>query len=287
MAVVLLLLKAIGWLLLAVLALLAVVLLLPVTLELDYAQGQFTAKLKLLGLRFALYPRPPKKEKPVRPAKKRPRPPKADRQKQPQPNPLPGQGLSSQPGGQQPAPPPPKEPSPVQSPGAPASQQHQTASPLGGQADQQKKAGQDTGQNTAKQKQKPAAAPQSQPQESWVMRWLADGRLQSLIQTAGGAVRRLLWGLRIHHIRIAVPVHRRDAAATALGVGWARAALHSSLGILNNFFRLQFKQLDIWPDYTGEDAGREVFSCKVTGQLIIMVNIAIWALVQLKRQKVW
>ena len=68
MAVVWLILKGIGWLLLVILALLIAALLVPVTAELCYEQGKFTAALRVLAVRVKLYPRP---EKPAKPKNKR------------------------------------------------------------------------------------------------------------------------------------------------------------------------------------------------------------------------
>ena len=64
MAVVWLILKGIGWILLVLLALLIAALLVPVTAELCYEQGKFTAALRVLAVRVRLYPRPEKPEKP-------------------------------------------------------------------------------------------------------------------------------------------------------------------------------------------------------------------------------
>ena len=58
MAVVWLILKGIGWILLVLLALLIAALLVPVTAELCYEQGKFTAALRVLAVRVRLYPPP-------------------------------------------------------------------------------------------------------------------------------------------------------------------------------------------------------------------------------------
>ena len=74
MAVLWLILKGIGWVLLVLLALLIAALLVPVTAELCYEKGQFSAALRVLAVRVKLYPRPEKPEKPKK--QKKPRRPK-------------------------------------------------------------------------------------------------------------------------------------------------------------------------------------------------------------------
>lgn len=64
MAVLWLILKGIGWVLLVLLALLIAALLVPVTAELCYEKGQFSAALRVLAVRVKLYPRPEKPESP-------------------------------------------------------------------------------------------------------------------------------------------------------------------------------------------------------------------------------
>ena len=56
MAVVWLILKGIGWILLVLLALLIAALLVPVTAELCYEKGQFSAALRVLAVRVKLDP---------------------------------------------------------------------------------------------------------------------------------------------------------------------------------------------------------------------------------------
>ena len=63
MGVLLLALKVLGWVLLALLALLVLALLLPVGLILEVDYDRFTAKVRAFGLTFRLYPRKPRKEK--------------------------------------------------------------------------------------------------------------------------------------------------------------------------------------------------------------------------------
>lgn len=110
--------------------------------------------------------------------------------------------------------------------------------------------------------------------------------VRGIAGTAGGFMGKVLAALRVHHIRVYLPVHGQDAAATALAVGRLHAVLGAALGALQNFFRLEFAQYELEPDYTGEKAGTAFFSCKITAHAIIMLIACIWALVRLKKQHV-
>lgn len=251
MAVVWLILKILGWVLLGLLALLIAALLVPVTAELCYEQGRFSAALRVLAVRVRLYPRP---EKPAKPAKpKRNSPPKA---------PKPPKAAGAKPTGA-------GRPSPAKPaqtpPGRPERQQ------TGGSAARPQ-------QTAGAGQPKPSARPEKTLGDTmdWVLAWA---------RTGGAILRRLLMSFKIHRICIRLPLHRDSAAATALAVGGVYAGLGAGLGALQNVFDLRLEQLDIWPDYTGEQQGQEHFSCKITSHLIIMVIVGIWALLRLHREK--
>lgn len=257
MAVAWLILKGIGWLLLVILALLIAALLVPVTAELCYEQGKFTAALRVLAVRVKLYPRP---EKPAKPKKKK-KPRKRKKGKPAAAQSQPAQTVMKA-----------TEKKTVE-PAAPPAQKAQTEGP------ESKKA---APQPAARPPQKKAGKAQPQPEKTlqetvdWVLSW---------VRTGGQILRRLLEGLKIHHIRIYLPVHRETAASTALAVGAVHAGLGASFGMLQNFLDLRMEQLVIEPDYTGEHQGQEHFSCKITSHLIIMVITGVWALLRLRREK--
>lgn len=110
--------------------------------------------------------------------------------------------------------------------------------------------------------------------------------LKKLLPIAGTSMRRILWALRIHHIRIVFPVHAGDAAQTAITVGRINAVLGTGFAVLQNYLRLSFKETNIWPDYTGENQDQAFFSCKITAQMYIMLIVIIWALLQLRKEKI-
>lgn len=255
MAVLWLILKGIGWVLLVLLALLIAALLVPVTAELCYEKGQFSAALRVLAVRVKLYPRPEKPEKPQK--QKKPRRPKKAKPVTKKPT---AQAAAEQEKAAA------TEQTPAHKPQAEVSEQKQAALQL---------AARQTGKATARP---PQQKPEKTLQETldWVLAW---------VRTGGQILRRLLEGFKIHHIQIYLPVHGETAASTALAVGAVHAGLGASFGMLQNFLDLRMEQLVIEPDYTGEHQGREHFSCKITSHLIIMVITGVWALLRLHKEK--
>ncbi|OUP23380.1 MULTISPECIES: DUF2953 domain-containing protein [Eubacteriales] len=255
MAVLWLILKGIGWVLLVLLALLIAALLVPVTAELCYEKGQFSAALRVLAVRVKLYPRPEKPEKPQK--QKKPRRPKKAKPVTKKPT---AQAAAEQEKAAA------TEQTPAHKPQAEVSEQKQAAL---------QPAARQTGKATARP---PQQKPEKTLQETldWVLAW---------VRTGGQILRRLLEGFKIHHIQIYLPVHGESAASTALAVGAVHAGLGASFGMLQNFLDLRMEQLVIEPDYTGEHQGREHFSCKITSHLIIMVITGVWALLRLHKEK--
>lgn len=265
MVVLWLILKGIGWVLLVLLALLIAALLVPVTAELCYEKGQFSAALRVLAVRVKLYPRPEKPKKPKK--QKKPRRPKKAKPVTVTKKPT-AQAAAEQENAAA------TEQTPAHKPQAEVSEQKQTVP---------QPAARQTGKATARlPQQKAGKAAQQKPEKTlqetldWVLAWVRAG---------GQILRRLLEGFKIHHIQIYLPVHGESAASTALAVGVVHAGLGASFGMLQNFLDLRMEQLVIEPDYTGEHQGREHFSCKITSHLIIMVITGVWALLRLHKEK--
>ena len=112
------------------------------------------------------------------------------------------------------------------------------------------------------------------------------GLIARLAGLAGGLLRRMLAGVRVSRIRLRLPVHGPDAAATALQYGRLNAALHANAA-LSNLMRLEWEELALVPDFTGEARGSEYFSCKITTRLFIMVTAGVWAVYQLWRADIF
>ena len=272
MAVLWLILKGILWLLALTLLLLVVALLVPITAELCYEKGEFTAAVRVLLLRFRVYPFPEPKEPKkdgffakikakIKPKKTAAKPEKSKQDIEQSSPPDNGQQYS------------PMQKQPPQNARQQAQQQKEPPRNKPPQPEQKSP------------QHAPAPSGKKNKKAGQKFLWSLD-TIRSLVVTAGSVVRKILAGLLIHDIRIVLPVQMDDAASTAVAVGGVHAALHASLGVLNNFFRLKFKQLVIIPDYQGEYEGQEHFSCKITTHLIIMVVIAVWAFVRLKQEKI-
>ena len=254
MAVVWLIVKILLWALAALLGLALLALLVPVTVEISYTQKAGAALwLRVLPVHIRLYPRPaPRRKKPGK-AKKRGGPGGRGRH---------GRAQAAGAAG------------PHSTPPAPAA--------AGGQgAAQQTAPAAEKGQA---QPPKAGAAAGGQPLERQLPFRL--GQLGDILATAGGFMRRVLAGLRVHGLKAYLPVCRETAAQTALGVGRVWAALGAALGVLQNFVRVQPGEVTVEPDYTGQRQGDASFSCKITAHLIIMVIAGLWALRRLKQQKI-
>lgn len=104
-----------------------------------------------------------------------------------------------------------------------------------------------------------------------------------LVRTAGWLLGRILAGIRVHDLRLRLPVHGSDAADTAIQYGKTNAWLYSALGVLQNGLDIRIKELALVPDFNGEKQGTELFSCKITSRLIIMLVVGVRALMQLKK----
>ena len=192
------------WVFLCLLGLLVLLLIVPVQVAVEYKEGAFTAKLRVLFfLRFGLYPA---KEKP-----------------------------------------------------------------------QSKKAGQD-----AEKKEKDAQDEKQKKKKT-------DFTLESaaeLVSTAGWLMRIVFKILRFTDITLCWPVHREDAAETAMAYGKTQAWLGGILGTLQNALTLRFKKLTVFADFTGEMKDRRYFYCKIGAAPFIMVAAALYALVHLKSERV-
>lgn len=286
MAVLWFLIKCILWLLAVVFGLLVFALLVPITAELCYEKGQFTAAVRVLLLRVRVYPWPEKekkqnglfakwKAKREERKQEKQQPVKSPVQNQPAESPQPQteeeKSIESESKNMD-------EPEKAQT-----EQGEQTAETQAAEKRQVSKEPTKKVVLTAKKKTQTKTKPKPEGKDALLN---SLDKIKALVCVAGAVMRRVLAALRIHHIRIVLPVHIDDAAQTAVAVGGVHAALHSSLGVLNNVFTLQFKQLTIIPDYHNEYEGQEHFSCKITTHLIIMVVIAIWAFFRLKEEKI-
>lgn len=112
---------------------------------------------------------------------------------------------------------------------------------------------------------------------------LSGDALCQLVKTAGWLLCRILAGIQVHDVRIRLPIHGADAADTAIRYGKTNAWLYSTLGVLQNGLDIRVKELALVPDFNGEKQGTELFSCKITARLIIMLIAGLRAFIQLTK----
>ncbi len=195
------LLNVLGWTLLALLALLALVLVLPVRAELEYREGALSVRARIFGLPLRIYPFPERLKK------RRPK------QKQPQ-----------------------KEAAP-------------------------------------RPKKKKKRAPRLETEE-----------IQAFLGAAGTFMRRMYRMIHITDVILILPVHREDAAQTALACGRAEAWLAGMTALLQNYFDLHIVQLRVLPDFTNEITAGVYLSCGIGARPIAFAAAGIHALIRLLRQ---
>lgn len=258
MAVLWLILKILLGLVAALLALVVLALLVPVTVELAWRQESFAAWLRVLFVRVRLWPRPPQEPGDEKKGGAGEKLARLLRRRGPGAKKAPA--AENAPAGAAEAQSPPADQSP------PAAQPERTA---------------------AGQRQKPAGGEKPrQTGEAPFHRRLKRkmDRYAALAATAGGFVRRVLAGLTLHSVQAYLPVHGENPAETAVAVGAVWAALGASIATLGNFVKLRPGRIQVEPDYKDEHQGQASFSCKITGQLIIMVIAGIWALRRLQEE---
>ncbi|MBQ7859351.1 MAG: DUF2953 domain-containing protein [Faecalibacterium sp.] len=220
MAALMLLVRVLLWLLAAVLVILLVLLFVPVSVWLEYADGVFRVRMGMLFVKIPVWPQKPLTEE----------------QKQ--------------------------------------KKEAQKARRAAKKAKKEAK---------KKEKQPPADPNKPAPKKKFK---LTLEMLCVLVNSAGTLLTKLLGALRITHIRIRYPVSGSDAAAVAESYGKTQAWLHTALGFLNRVFWLEFDEVYLTPDFTGNLAGTEHFSCKISARLIIMVIAGVAFVYTLYKEKV-
>lgn len=108
--------------------------------------------------------------------------------------------------------------------------------------------------------------------------------IQNILGAAGTFVRRMYRMIHITNVILIVPIHREDAAKTALACGRAEAWLGSMAALLQNYFDLRIVQVRVLPDFTDEITAGVYLSCAVGARLIALVAAGIHALIYFVRQ---
>ena len=198
------LLSVLGWTLLALLALLVLILVLPVRAELEYREGALSVRVRVFGLSFQGVPLFEKIKK-LWPKKKKP-----------------------------------------------------------------KKTNQPAVQSPPKEKKKTSGIE------------LAD--IRNILGAAGTFVQYMCRKIQIRDVILIVPIHREDAAQTALACGRGEAWLGGLAALLQNYFDLRIVQVRVLPDFTNEITAGVYLSCSIGARPIALLAAGIHALVYMVRQ---
>lgn len=114
---------------------------------------------------------------------------------------------------------------------------------------------------------------------------LAWADLQGVLGMAGAFTRRALRAIRVTDIILIVPVHRDDAAQTALACGRTEAWLSGAAAALQNFMELRWIELRVLPDFTDEIKAGVYLSCKVGARPVAFLVAGVHALVYLMKKE--
>lgn len=241
------LLKALGILLLVALGLIAVALLIPVSLWLDYHDEDLTVKVGALGFKYTLLPQ---KEKPEETPKAEPEQPKAKTTTAQPPKATASESTKAETVKQTKAAQPPKA-APAENPKAAAKEPPKTAAKQPKPAD--------------------ANSPKAEPQDKNALMQLTFDQMVTAVKGLGAMGKRIVNGLKVKHIRLYLPVTGEDAADTAIQYGKMQAWLHAGLGVLNRAIWLDFDECRLEADFLAKGEKKSRFSCQISARLLIMV----------------
>lgn len=94
------------------------------------------------------------------------------------------------------------------------------------------------------------------------------------------ALRMVLRHLRVRGVRLVLPVHSAEAADTAMNTGRLQAAVGTARGVLGNLLNVRYRQLEVFPDFTGQMRNLTSFSCNVSISPVIIVAAGVAGLVR-------
>lgn len=152
---------------------------------------------------------------------------------------------------------------------------------------QQEPAQQQENAEPAEKREEPAeekaAAPQGKPAAA---KRITLSDVTELVRTAGWLMKIVFRVIRFTDIQLLLPIHREDAAETAIAYGQTQAYLGTALGALQNCLDLKFSKLELVPDFTGSHKYRRYFYCKIVATPFIMVAAALYAFTHLKMERI-
>lgn len=264
--VLLTILKVLGILLLAVLLLLLTALLIPVGGQIIFEGGKLRVKAKAGPVSLTVFPWPfgKKKGKPgTGTPKKKPKKKKS-------------------PKAQPPKPPAVSQPAPEQT----GTEIKQEPASVPEKAEPEKKAEPKPQTPVYAKKEKKKPAPKAGGGKQGGLGGLPWEKIISALELLPEVLKKLFGSIRIYDIRLTVPVHKQDAAATAVAYGRVNGLIGGALAAASHIFQVEIYELNVLCDYTGDEAGKERFSCKITTHLFQMVILGVTTLIELKKRKI-
>lgn len=129
-------------------------------------------------------------------------------------------------------------------------------------------------------KKKAADEPQTKPKKAPP----SVEELLDLLSAAGVLTRRSLRALHIRGVILILPIHREDAAETAVACGKTQAWLNGVLAALRNFLDIRVVQVRTLPDYTNEITAGPYFTGSVSALPVMFLVAGVCALAQLLRR---
>ncbi|HIV87543.1 MAG TPA: DUF2953 domain-containing protein [Candidatus Pygmaiobacter gallistercoris] len=124
------------------------------------------------------------------------------------------------------------------------------------------------------QREEPPQEQKKQRSPSAKFEWTAS-RVVRLAADAAGILRMALAALRVRKIRILLPLQGEDAADTALFYGRFSGWFYGLIAALQNFMDLKFEQIELIPDFAGENKYRRSFYCKIGATPFIMLVVMV------------
>ncbi len=275
-SVLLFLLKAVLILLGVILGLILLLILIPSSVYLVYENQQWLVSLRVLGIRFRVFPLPSWLERFLQ-------------GKEPQEN-TPQEKWQPQP----------KEEEPAQSPmeeRASAEPKLQKEPPVEQAGEQPALQKQPIQQEPLKEPQAPPqgtkAEPQTQPVQSNSQK--ADSlpkpepsaveKVVALLKTATGAAKISMKGIWVS-VWVRWPIQGKDPAATAISFGRWNGWVGGISAVLSNLMQFRLRKLDLIPDFAGEYQGKEKLQAKITASPLMFLIAGVWVLKELKNNKI-
>ncbi len=113
---------------------------------------------------------------------------------------------------------------------------------------------------------------QEKPKRNWRAAIEKQKKLAVAIKEALGV---FFWHIRVRNVRLCLPVHTEDAADTAMRCGQVQAAIGTVRAMLEGRVHVQYKQLEVVPDFTGDLSKAMFFTCKISLKPVIIVMMSI------------